>query len=36
VKNRSAAEWVSYWLEPKNWIIATTLAVGWHAGGAAG
>ena len=36
MKNRSAAEWVSYWLEPKNWIIGTTLAVGWHAGGAAG
>jgi membrane-associated phospholipid phosphatase len=36
VRDRSAAEWVSYLLEPKNWIIATTLAVGWHAGGAAG
>jgi membrane-associated phospholipid phosphatase len=36
VKRRSAAEWVSYLLEPKNWIIATTLAVGWHADGAAG
>ena len=36
VRNRSAAEWVSYLLEPKNWIIATTLAVGWHADGAAG
>jgi membrane-associated phospholipid phosphatase len=36
VKNRSAAERVSYLLEPKNWIIATTLAVGWHAGGATG
>ena len=36
VSNRSAAEWVSYLLEPKNWIIATTLAVGWHADGAAG
>jgi membrane-associated phospholipid phosphatase len=30
---RSAAEWVTYLLEPKNWIIATTLAVGWHAAG---
>jgi membrane-associated phospholipid phosphatase len=27
---------VSYLLEPKNWIIATTLAIGWHAAGAAG
>jgi membrane-associated phospholipid phosphatase len=36
VKNGSAAERVSYLLEPKNWIIATTLAVGWHSDGAAG
>ena len=36
VRNRSAAEWVSYLLEPKNWIIVTTLAVGWHADGLAG
>ena len=36
VSGRSQAEWVSYLLEPKNWIIATTLAVGWHADGAAG
>lgn len=36
MRDRSAAEWVSYLLEPKNWIIATTLAVGWHADGAAG
>ena len=36
MRKRSAAEWVSYLLEPKNWIIATTLAVGWHADGAAG
>jgi membrane-associated phospholipid phosphatase len=36
VRNRSAAERVSYLFEPKNWIIATTLAVGWHAGGAVG
>ena len=33
---RGAAEWVTYLLEPKNWIIATTLAVGWHADGARG
>jgi membrane-associated phospholipid phosphatase len=36
VRNKSAAEQVSYLLEPKNWIIVTTLAVGWHADGAAG
>jgi membrane-associated phospholipid phosphatase len=36
VTEKSAAERVSYLLEPKNWIIATTLAVGWHADGAAG
>ena len=36
MRDRSAAEWVSYLLEPKNWIIATTLAVGWHADGAVG
>ena len=36
MSSKPAAEWVSYLLEPKNWIIVTTLAVGWHAGGAAG
>ncbi len=36
MRSRSSAEWVSYLLEPKNWIIATTLAVGWHADGAVG
>src|SRR3984885_4910577 len=36
VSRRSRAEWVTYLLEPKNWIIATTLAVGWHAAGAKG
>ena len=36
VSSRSAAQWVTYLLEPKNWIIATTLAVGWHSGGARG
>jgi membrane-associated phospholipid phosphatase len=36
VKDRSIARRVSYLLEPKNWIIATTLAVGWHADGPAG
>lgn len=36
VRNKSAAERVSYLFEPKNWIIVTTLAVGWHADGAPG
>jgi hypothetical protein len=36
VSSRSPAEWISYLLEPKNWIIVTTLAVGWHADGAVG
>ena len=33
---RSTAERVSYLLEPKNWIIATIIAVGWHADRVAG
>ena len=36
MRRRAAAEWVTFLLEPKNWIIVTTLAVGWHADGAAG
>ena len=36
MSRRSTAEWVTYLLEPKNWIIATTLAVGWHADGVKG
>ena len=36
VTRRSAAEWVTYLLEPKNWIIATVVAVGWRADGVAG
>jgi len=36
VSRRSTADWVTYLLEPKNWIIATTLAVGWHAAGLSG
>ncbi len=36
VSDRSLAGWVSYLLEPKNWIIATTLAIGWHSGGLSG
>ena len=27
---------MTYLLEPKNWIIATVIAIGWHADGAAG
>jgi membrane-associated phospholipid phosphatase len=26
----------TYWLEPKNWLIATVIAIGWHADGRAG
>jgi membrane-associated phospholipid phosphatase len=36
VTRRSAAERVTYLLEPKNWIIATVVGVGWRADGAAG
>jgi membrane-associated phospholipid phosphatase len=36
VRSRTAAEWVTYLLEPKNWIIATVVIVGWHADGVAG
>ena len=36
VTRGSAAEWVTYLLEPKNWIIATVVAVGWRADGAVG
>jgi membrane-associated phospholipid phosphatase len=36
VRRRSAAQWVTYLLEPKNWIIATVIAVGWKADGVAG
>ena len=36
MSRRSTAEWVTYLLEPKNWIIVTTLAVGWHAAGIRG
>jgi hypothetical protein len=27
---------VTYWLEPKNWLILTVIAIGWHADGSAG
>ncbi len=33
---RSAAQRITYLLEPKNWIIATVVAVGWRSDGAAG
>jgi len=36
VTRRSAAQWVTYLLEPKNWIIATVIAVGWRADGVVG
>lgn len=36
VTRRSAAQWVTYLLEPKNWIIATIIAVGWDADGVTG
>lgn len=32
----TAARKVTYLLEPKNWIIVTVVAVGWHAAGARG
>jgi len=36
VRRRSAAQWVTYLLEPKNWIMATVIAVGWKADGVTG
>jgi membrane-associated phospholipid phosphatase len=36
VTREAAARWVTYLLEPKNWIIATVIAIGWHADGVAG
>jgi membrane-associated phospholipid phosphatase len=36
VRDRTVAERVTYLLEPKNWIIATVILVGWHADGIAG
>ena len=32
----AAARRVTYLLEPKNWIMATVIAIGWHADGVAG
>jgi membrane-associated phospholipid phosphatase len=36
VKDTTVAERVTYLLEPKNWIIATVIIVGWHADGVTG
>jgi membrane-associated phospholipid phosphatase len=36
VRRRSLAQWCTYLLEPKNWIIVTVVAVGWHADGVTG
>ena len=36
---QAAAVWarrVTFWLEPKNWLIVTVIAIGWHADGRAG
>jgi membrane-associated phospholipid phosphatase len=30
------AQRCTYWLEPKNWLIVTVVAIGWHADGRAG
>jgi hypothetical protein len=35
-QGRSAAQWCSYLLEPKNWLIVTVVLVGGHADGLAG
>jgi hypothetical protein len=32
VSESSAARLITDWLEPKNWIIADTLVLGWHSG----
>ncbi|HEX8009074.1 MAG TPA: phosphatase PAP2 family protein [Trebonia sp.] len=36
MSRRSVAQWCTYLLEPKNWIIVTVVAVGWHADGVPG
>lgn len=36
MSHETAARKVTYLLEPKNWIIVTVVAVGWHTAGAAG
>jgi hypothetical protein len=33
---RSWAQWCTYLLEPKNWLIVTVVGIGWHADGGAG
>jgi membrane-associated phospholipid phosphatase len=35
-RRQAWARRVTYWLEPRNWLIVTVLAVGWHADGRAG
>src|SRR5947209_8476766 len=35
-QERSVAEWCSYLLEPKNWLIVTVVLIGGHADGLAG
>src|ERR1700689_5484089 len=39
VARQAAQVWArrcTYWLEPKNWLIVTVIAIGWHADGGAG
>src|SRR5580693_7866779 len=39
VARQAAQVWArrcTYWLEPKNWLIVTVIAIGWHADGRAG
>ena len=39
VARQAAQVWArrcTYWLEPKNWLIVTVVAIGWHADGGAG
>jgi membrane-associated phospholipid phosphatase len=33
---QACARRCTYWLEPKNWLIVTVMAIGWHADGRAG
>ena len=36
VKLKGGPGGARYWLEPKNWLIVTVVAIGWHADGRAG